>query len=223
MQVKVTLPVQILLLDIHPILFQKLRKLRKDNPTYHESELIKEIESGNTVAFDQLYRQFYPALSLLAFNVSKSREAAQDIVSDVFLHLWEGRGAIRNVVDIKAYLYISTRNRTFNYLKSKSLRSVEALNEQAMAAQEPSADTFFQTLLETETIRALREGIDLLPAECKKVIELVLKGYSTNEISHLLGISASAVSHQKSRAVRILKDKIFLAVLMALPTALMGA
>jgi len=179
---------------------------------YDDLQLIKEIESGSTVAFDQLYRQLYPALFVLAAKLTKSNEMAKDIVSEVFLQLWESRSTLHRVQNLKAYLYISTRNRTLNYLKSNSLRAAEELTENNVSTREPSAEEFFQALLHTETIRALREAIDTLPPECKKVVDLVLKGHSTNDIAQMLGISASAVSHQKTRAVRILKDKVFLIV-----------
>ena len=197
------------------ILRKKADRLSKANYTYNESELISEIGSGSVAAFDQLYRQFYPALSLLSFRLSRSRELAKDVVSDVFLHLWESRDELGKVANLKAYLYISTRNRTLNYLKSKAVSASEELTEKALASQEPSAETFFEALLHTETVRALREAVDVLPAECKRVTELVLKGHSTGEIAEMLGISPSAVSHQKARAIRILKDNVILTVLLA--------
>lgn len=86
-----------------------------------------------------------------------------------------------------------------------------------MAAGEPTAEEFFQTLLHTETVRALRAAVDQLPTACKNVVDLVLKGYSTNDIAGMLEISASAVSHQKARAIRLLKDHVFLVVWLSLP------
>ena len=142
---------------------------------------------------------------------------AKDIVSEVFLQLWERRGELQPIQDLKAYLYVSTRNKTLNYLKSNSLRAAKELTESALISNEPSAGEFFQALLHTETIRALWKAIEALPPECKKVVELLLKGHSTNDISQMLGISPSAVSHQKSRAIRILQDKVFLAFLLAFP------
>ncbi len=191
----------------------------KGDTIYNDPELIREIECGNTAAFDQLYRQFYPALHLLSYKLTKSAASAEDIVSEVFLQLWEKRAALRSIQDLKAYLYVLTKNRTFNYLKSTSYRAVSELNEGTFKAGEPAGDDFFETLLHVETIRVLREAVHTLPSECKKVIELVLKGHSTNDISRMLGISPSAISHQKARAIRLLKDKIFLAVFLALQAA----
>lgn len=188
-------------------------QLNKESNRNSDLELIREIESGNTLAFDQLYRQYYPALYLLAFKLSKSVELAKDVVSDVFLQVWEGRKGLRNVENIRGYLYISVRNRTFNYLKSKG-ETMGNLDESVLSSLEPTAGSFFQSLLHIETIRALREAVSALPPECKKVMELVLKGYATNDIAQMLDISASAVSHQKSRAVKLLKERIYPVILI---------
>jgi RNA polymerase sigma-70 factor (ECF subfamily) len=150
----------------------------------------------------------YPVLSLVAFRLLRSSDAAQDVVSDVFLHLWEHRAELGKVANLNAYLYVSTRNRTLNYLKRKS--AGEALAEETAVAPDPSPEDFFSALLHTETVRALREAVDALPGECKKVTEYVLKGHPTSEIAQLLGISPSAVSHQKARAVRLLKNNDWL-------------
>lgn len=182
---------------------------------YNDSELINELASGNTGAFDQLYRDLYPALCLLSYKIAGSEDIARDIVADVFLQLWEGRGSLRHIQNIKAYLYISARNKTLNYLKTKSFSAREASDENISTLQ-PSADAFFQDLLHVETVRVLRQAVADLPPECRKVMELVLKGHSTNEIAEILDISPSAVSHQKTRAVRLLREKILPALLAAI-------
>ncbi len=162
----------------------------------------------------------YPTLFVLASRLSRSPEAAKDIVAEVFLKLWEGRSSLERVQDLKAYLYVSTRNRSINYLRSNSLRAAQELTERTMSVGEPSADDFFQSLLHVETVRALREAVNNLPPECKKVVDLVLRGYSTNDIAGLLGISASAVSHQKARAIKLLKDNVLLLIIFSTPAIL---
>lgn len=154
---------------------------------------------------------------MLASRLTRGDEAAKDIVAEVFLQLWERRHSLDHVQNLNAYLFVSTRNKAFNYLKSQTLRAAGELTEKTMVAGEPSAEEFFKVLLHTETIRALRASVEALPPECKKVIDLVFKGHPTSEIAGMLGISASAVSHQKARAIRILKDNMLLTVLLTLP------
>lgn len=177
---------------------------------YSEAELAGEIAKGNSGAFDQLYRQLYPALYMLTFRLCRAEDVAKDIVADVFLQVWEGRVALSTVHNIKGLLYVSARNRTLNYLKSKGAQ-VKTITENT---DEPFDDSFYESLFETEMIRQLHSAVNALPAECKKVVELMLKGHSTNDIARILNISASAVSHQKARAAKLLKGKMLLLLLL---------
>ncbi|BAV05026.1 RNA polymerase ECF-type sigma factor [Filimonas lacunae] len=180
---------------------------------YKESELAKEIAVGNHAAFDQLYRLLYPALYLVAFRLSKSETVAADIVSDVFLRVWDGRDRLPEIKDLNAYLYISTKNTTFNYLKRQN--GIDAVTSGMYTDnRELSDDSFFENLFYAETIRQLKEAVQALPPECRKVTELVLEGQSTNDIAKKLNISPSAVSHQKGRAAKLLKGKILLLLLI---------
>lgn len=151
----------------------------------------------------------YPVLYSLAHRLVANEEAAKDIVSDIFLQVWETRASLSTVENLKAYLYVTTRNRTLKYLKKE--KPATAINEQWEKAD---PDIFLHALYDTETIRVLYEAIHTLPAECKKVILLGLEGYSTNDIARMLEISASAVSNQKSRAVRLLREKLPLELLL---------
>jgi RNA polymerase sigma-70 factor (ECF subfamily) len=171
---------------------------------YNDHELLKRITEGNVPAFRQLFANMYPALYSLAHRLVANEEAAKDIVSDIFLQVWETRASLSAVENIRAYLYVATRNRTLKYLK-KEKPVTGFINEQWEKAD---PDIFLHALYDTEAIRVLYEAIQTLPAECKKVILLGLEGYGTNDIAGMLEISTSAVSNQKSRAVRLLREKL---------------
>ena len=46
---------------------------------------------NNTESFRQLYSRYYKALMLYAMKMTEDEETAEDIVQNVFLHLWENR------------------------------------------------------------------------------------------------------------------------------------
>jgi RNA polymerase sigma-70 factor (family 1) len=170
--------------------------------------LLQRIIEGDTHSFDQLFLEMYAPVFLLTSRFTGDDESARDIVSDVFLQLWEKRESLAHVKDLKAYLYVSARNKALNHLRKIKLTE----KHEQKASQENQAysqtEDFLRTLFGTEMIRVLYTAIKELPAECKKVMELTLDGQSTNEIAAQLNISASAVSHQKKRAVRLLREKL---------------
>ena len=171
---------------------------------HNDNELLSGIVAGDIQAFRQFFVNMYPALFSLTQRLVANEEAAKDIVSDIFLQVWETRSTLSAVENIRAYLYVATRNRTLKYLK-KEKAAPGSLHEQSETAD---PDIFLHALYNTETIRVLHASIQTLPEECKKVILLGLEGHGTNDISQMLNISASAVSNQKSRAIRLLREKL---------------
>src|ERR1700730_13393331 len=67
-------------------------------------------------AYKELFIEFYPWLCQFAVTFIKSKELAEEIVSDVFIKIWEKRKELGKINNLKVYLYIATRNTAFNYL-----------------------------------------------------------------------------------------------------------
>ena len=175
---------------------------------YPDNELALRISKGEIQAFDQLFLDMYPALYVLAFRMIGEEDTAKDILSETFLKLWEDRTSLTNVRNLRSYLYISVRNRTLDFLKMRKrsrLREDQAIEQDWLAATE---EDFYRHLLGSEQARILYHAVSALPAECKKVVLLGLEGYTPSEIAKKLSISLSAVSNQKSRALKLLRKNI---------------
>ena len=57
-----------------------------------KSSFIKGINEQHPAAYHQLYNEYYKALVLYAINFLSSQQAAEDIVQEVFINLWEKDG-----------------------------------------------------------------------------------------------------------------------------------
>ena len=55
--------------------------------------------------FHQLFVDYYPSLCTFACGYLGNEDAAQDVVQDVFVKLWETRERWKAVEDFSAYLY----------------------------------------------------------------------------------------------------------------------
>jgi len=82
-----------------------------------DSFLCEELKSGNTRAFDQIFRDHYPNLCRFAFSIVHDEDAAHSLVQDVFVKLWENRAALYHVDRLLPYLTAMTRNHSLNYIK----------------------------------------------------------------------------------------------------------
>lgn len=180
----------------------------QNSETYSEKDLVLSITEGDTEAFDKLFLEMYPALCLLSNKLVNDETAAKDIVSEVFLQLWKNRAFLSEVRSINAYLYVATRNRSLNHLKKlkRNEKKIQLAYEKQL--NDKSYEDILQDVFNAEAVRVLHTAISTLPPECTKVVQLNIEGLSTNEIALQLGISASAVSHQKARAIRLLREKM---------------
>lgn len=180
----------------------------QNSELHSEKDLILRIGEGDIAAFDGLFMEMYPALCLLSNRIVSDEAAAKDIVSEVFLQLWKTRTFLNEVRSISAYLYVATRNRSLNHLKKQKRDERKAQQAYELQLEEKSYEDILQNVFNAEAVRILHAAILTLPPECTKVVQLNIEGLSTNEIALKLGISPSAVSHQKARAIKLLRDRI---------------
>ena len=86
-----------------------------------EQELLQQVAGGNELAFRQIFDAYHHLLGAHIFRLTDSMETAEEIVQDVFIKIWDNREELTEVRNLKAYLFVVSRNQALNALK-KSLR-----------------------------------------------------------------------------------------------------
>lgn len=153
----------------------------------------------------RIFQMYYRELAYFASHILKDQTAAEDVVQDVFVMLFEKGFPVEEEEELKAYLYVVVRNRCLDHIKH--LKIVEK-HQQESEGRELSQDSMLASIIETETLSILKREIDLLPLECAKVMRLFLFGYNSTEIAQQLGIEPSTVRAQKQRGVLLLKKTL---------------
>lgn len=74
---------------------------------------------------EALFKQYYPRLRNYAIRYVDSVDAAEDIVQECFIKLYEKRFTLRDVSP-GALLFVMVRNSCFNYRKRMALYAVGA-------------------------------------------------------------------------------------------------
>jgi RNA polymerase sigma-70 factor, ECF subfamily len=89
-----------------------------------ESRLLEMVGKGCRSSFDELHRRMHTLLFSTAMGVLNSREAAQDVVQDVFVQIWE-RAASYDSARGKASTWLITlvRNKSIDRLRSVQRRA----------------------------------------------------------------------------------------------------
>lgn len=172
--------------------------------TDHYTSLIK---TNPDKALEYLYGKYYNMLCNQVYRILKDSVAAEDIVQDVFFGMWRKRDDLIINTSLEAYLKRSCRNRTLNYIRNNHIKWEDEglLNDQA--------DNSFTTdqYIEAEDLNLkIQEIIADLPEKCGIVFSLSrFEEMSYADISAELNISVKTVEHHISKALRILREKIY--------------
>ena len=153
-------------------------------------------------AFGQLYMAFMPHLLQFAMSIIKNKELAEEIVSDVFIKLWQNKERLTEVENFKLYLYVSTKNTALNYLSRHFRKDVLPIDEMDVKILSLHFNPE-QTLLTTEMATKINIAINTLPPKCKVIFKLVKEdGLKYKEIAHLLNISVKTIDNQMVIALK---------------------
>ena len=149
--------------------------------------------------FRRLYETVFPILFRVAYRITSSEEAAEDLCQEAFFRLHEKNMVFPNPDEAKYWLIRVVKNAALNYAKRK-IRERKAY-QRAFKEDTRVEETGEQALLKKETREEVREALDKLPENLRSV--LVLKEYGElnyKEIGRSLGISEGNVKVRVFRA-----------------------
>src|SRR5262245_3182517 len=92
------------------------------------AEWLARLRAGDEAAFEALFRAFAPGLCAFVSNYVGSREAAEEIVQDLFLALWRMRSSLEVESSLSTYLFSAARNRAFDWLKRERRTSKQGVD-----------------------------------------------------------------------------------------------
>lgn len=167
--------------------------------------LVAQLIDGSVHAFECLYRLHSKALLANIKYLVKDNEISSEILQDVYLKIWESRFTIDLERSYKGFLFTIARNMVYDYLRKVALdekrRSVlisQALENYTHVEEE---------LISKENKKILKEALDYLPEQCRRVYTLSkIEGKSHNEISQLLNISTATVNNHIVKGNRQIRN-----------------
>lgn len=171
------------------------------------NEIIALLQSGNDKSLQCLFRLYYRPLRFFATRLLKDEFIAEDIVEESFIKLWQRKTDFANLQNIKAFLYISTKNACLNVLKQQQ-RDIVSKNQLAYLLSEKE-EFILNEMVRSEVLEEVTKKIETLPGQCRKIfIMSFINGYKNHEIAAALRISVHTVKNQKIRAVQLLKVRL---------------
>jgi RNA polymerase sigma-70 factor (family 1) len=160
--------------------------------------------SSDTPSFNSFFRFYYARLVRFGIQFVHTREAAEEIVSDVFVKIWERRATLREVRNLEVYLYVAVKNGALNYCEKYSVVHLQLDMHGEMEFYD--AGNSQKNLEMKELMHRLHMAVEQLPEQCRLIFKMVKEdNLPFREVAEILHISPRTVETQIYRAVKKLK------------------
>lgn len=165
-----------------------------------------ELRTGSELYFAKFYKEYYPLFMSFACKFLPEREAARDVVQDVFIDYLKCRDSFQEMVQIKVFFFRNIRNKSLNIINHNKIHE-KFVGTQIQKGIE-TTEFFHSTILREEIAFAIHREIEKLPPAAKQVLLLALEGKSNEEIATELSISVNTVKTHKARSYPLLRQKL---------------
>lgn len=172
-----------------------------------ETYLLSRIaQHADQEAYQELYYAHFASLHRFAAELVKSEVLAEELVSDVFIHLWKGRDGLTGIRNLRVYLFVATKNLCIRHLTRNGIKADfgdEFLEDLSAVSQSPH-----ELLVSEELLNSLEKIVQELPERCRLIFKLVREeGMKYREVSVVLNISIKTIEAQMAIATKkILKS-----------------
>lgn len=166
------------------------------------------IADGDQQAFRRLFQYYSARLNQFAYSMIKTKEAAAEIVDDVFIRFWKQREKATAISNIRVYLYVAVKNGALNYLSSKAQRQIiEPFNHFDIELAGDQAPD--QKIISAELQARITAAVESLPPRCKMIFKLVREdGLRYKDVAEILNLTVNTVDAQMVIAVKRISERV---------------
>jgi RNA polymerase sigma-70 factor (ECF subfamily) len=188
-----------------------------DEKLYISPNALKELQQHiadyeDQTSYKKIFFHFFLPLKSFSFSIIKSKEIAEEIVSDVLIEIWAKRKLLAKIEDLKMYLYVSVRNASLRKLKQTQKSKMISLD--GVQVEFASASENGETILLTQELsEKIEEAILHLPQRCKLIFKLAKEDrLKYKEIALLLNISIKTIDQQVSIALKKIAEVLHISL-----------
>ncbi|OGX82454.1 sigma-70 family RNA polymerase sigma factor [Hymenobacter coccineus] len=185
--------------------------------TCSDAALLDALRTDEEGAFAEIYSRYSYPLFTLAYQKLSDREAAEELVQDLFTHVWSQRNSSQ-VQHLDRYLFSAMKYRIINYLKVRKVKAAYELYCRLSTAQ-VDVDTATEDGLALHDLSAaLRASVQQLPAKSREIFQLSrLEHYTVPEISVRVNLSEKSVEYHLTKSLKLLRGYLREFLLVTLP------
>ncbi len=172
-----------------------------------DSELLRRMKEGDSVAFTSIYEKYNKMLYLLALRYFQNPTMAEDAVQHVYTRLWETRSEMYADLNVRNYLFTMMKNYVLTTIRNES-NAIEK-NYQMAYAEPDYDDSLIEKIEEKELRSMLDKAISQLPEQKRIICLMKMEGKLTNqEIAEQMNLSTNTVKTHYFQSIKILRAKL---------------
>ena len=159
---------------------------------------------GDSSAFENIFSAYYKDLVVFALRYTNDLNAAEEIVQDTFVKIWEEHRSISITVSLRSYLMKIVKNDFLDRLRhDKIVKNHNVFVQENSPLFENETESY---LLQSELQGLIDEALKKLPDEIAETFRLNrFKGMKYREIAKMYGISERTVEVRIGKALHMLR------------------
>lgn len=176
-------------------------------------ELTTLLSSGDRLAYTEIFNRYNGLLYLHAFKKFRNREEAKDIVQEVFAMIWTKREEMTPKSNLSGYLYTCMHHKILDWFGHQKIEARYVQHLQVL--MEENKGTTDNLVRERQLFEIVQREIAALPPKMRQVFEMSrYQHLSHKEIAATLNISEETVKSHVKNALKILRVKLGLSVML---------
>lgn len=163
--------------------------------------LLRLLQASDEHAFRELYQRYWKKLFTTACYKLKSKEAAEEIVQNIFVSLWEKRATLQ-IENLENYLYIAVKYKVINYVEALMVRQAG----QKQLAGNTTDESTEATIMINDLHAAIQQALTQLPAKTREVFTMSrFEKYTVREIAGHMNLTEKAVEYHITQSLKLLR------------------
>jgi RNA polymerase sigma-70 factor, ECF subfamily len=179
----------------------------QDSPIEWEGALIERAKSGDTRAFERLYRENAGKVYGLCLRMTRDAALAEDCTQETFINAWRALDRFETRSSLGTWLHRIAVNVALGKRRKASPVVADSDSVGTSGEEEPvETEWTLETPLE---VNEIEKAIDGLPDGARDVLVLyAIYGYSHAEAAGMLGLAEGTCKAQLHRARGLLRDRL---------------
>lgn len=187
------------------------QSISESDKKINDAGVWSEFKSGSQSAYTQIYQTNVQALFDYGMHVHADKDLIKDCIQELFIRIWQRRGNLGNVKNIRGYLLIGLRRKIIDSLNAEKKISILTLDKLKEAAK---SSLSYEISLKANEASIQREhdllhAIEKLPPRQKEIVYLVFyKNLPHEEIAEIMSINGASVYTLTWKAIKALRKQL---------------